>query len=308
MDPTCPVCLQAAGEHFRVVDGFDYYRCAACTSIYIAPEILAGIDAGTSPRSYDSDYWQVELASARDRSRSDALVRAGEAILYSQRKVDRFLDVGAGPGYLLDELAKLFPAHPDLFHAVELFPPSEHSNHPNYVIGDVGQLAGKFDAGVCVEVVEHLTPTMLSGLVKGLAKVSDVDTLWFFNTGMPDYVIHQDPGYLDPVKRGHIVSYSLDGLRHIFEPSGFRVSLLPGKTFAFIAEFKPTKPEIPFNERIYQPLPENRSLLESSGLLYQAAFESARAYYYYAEYLARSGWAMKLDAEVRSWRAKIFGD
>lgn len=303
----CPVCLQVSGERFRVVDGFDYYQCPACASIYISPEILTGIDAGTSPRSYDADYWRVELESARDRSRSDALVRAGEAILYAQRKVTRFLDVGAGPGYLLDELARLFPANPDLFHAVELFPPSEHSSHPHYVIGDVGQLAGKFDAGVCVEVVEHLTPAMLTSLVKGLAQVSDVDTLWFFNTGMPDYVINQDPGYLDPVKRGHIVSYSIEGLRCIFEPLGFRVSSLPGKTFAFIAEYKPSKPDVPFNERIYQPIPENRALLETAGLLYQAAFESARAYYYYSEFLARSGWAMKLNAELQSWRARMFG-
>ncbi len=303
----CPVCSRSAGAHFRVVDGFDYLQCGSCASIYIAPEVLAAIDAGTSPRSYDSEYWRAELNSARKRSRSDALVRAGEAILYAQRKVTRFLDVGAGPGYLLDELATLFPDNPELFHAVELFPPGEHSNHPNYVIGDVGQLAGKFDAGVCVEVVEHLTPTMLTGLVRGLAKVSEVDTLWFFNTGMPDYVINQDPGYLDPVKRGHILSYSVDGLRCIFEPLGFRVSILPGKTFAFIAEYKPSMPEIAFSDRIYKPVPENKLLLESSGLLYQAAFESARAYYYYSEYLARSGWAMQLDVEIRGWRAKLFG-
>jgi len=306
MSLQCPVCLQVSGEHFRVVDGFDYYQCSACASIYISPEILAGIDAGTSPRSYDADYWRVELESARDRSRSDALVRAGEAILYAQRKVTRFLDVGAGPGYLLDELAKLFPGNADLFHAVELFPPSEHSSHPNYVIGDVGQLAGKFDAGVCVEVVEHLTPTMLTGLVRGLAQVSEVDTLWFFNTGMPDYVINQDSGYLDPVKRGHIMSYSIDGLRCIFEPFGFRVSSLPGKTFAFIAEYKPSSQDVQFNDRIYKPIVENRELLEGAGLIYQAAFESARAYYYYSEYQARSGWAKRLDAELRSWRAKMF--
>lgn len=304
MDINCPVCSRTrAGVFFREVDGFKYYACANCESLFIDPVVLADMDDGKSPRSYDLDYWDEEIASARQRSVADGLVRAGEVILYAGREVHRFLDVGAGPGFLLDQLASMFPTRPDTFHAVELFPPHDHSRHANYVVGDVGSLAGKFDAGVCIEVIEHLTPRMLGELIKGLAIVSEPGSTWLFNTGMPAYVRHEDPGYLDPRRRGHIVSYGLEGLRQMFGKSGFRVVELPGKSFAFLAEFKPTQwPETFSADRFYTPIPYNKELLEEVGLLYLAAFESARSYYFQHESEQRTKWALDLDATLAAMR------
>lgn len=144
-----------------------------------------------STRLYDEAYWNEELCSARMRARGESLARVGEALLYCQRPVKRFLDVGADPGYLLHELAKQYPGRPDLFHGVELLPSAERTPHPNYVEGDVGMLEEACDAGVCIEVIEHLTPRMLGKLVDRLAKVSLPCSLWLFNTGMPDYVINE---------------------------------------------------------------------------------------------------------------------
>lgn len=70
-------------------------------------------------------------------------------------------------------------------------PPAERTPHPNYVEGDVGVLEEACDAGVCIEVIEHLTPRMLGKLVDRLAKVSLPCSLWLFNTDMPDYVINE---------------------------------------------------------------------------------------------------------------------
>lgn len=275
----CPVCETGASKFHARIDGYDYFQCVECQSIYIDCTTLSRIDAGESTRIYDETYWREELRSARERADGVSLVRAGEAILYARRPVRRFLDVGTGPGYLLDTLARQFPAHADMFHGVELFPPEEHSRHPNYSVGDVNSLKLRFDAGVCIEMVEHLTPRMLRNVAKGLAAISEPGSLWLFNTGMPEFVLQENPGYLDPLHRGHIVSYGLGGLMHLFEPLGFRVSAIPGKSYAWIAEFKPL--EAPsFDERIYRPLAENRALLEEAGLLFQAAFESARASLY----------------------------
>lgn len=298
VDTNCPICVSGVSSFFESIDGYEYLQCASCGSLHIASEILRDIDAGNSTRLYDEAYWQEELRAARERAAGAALVRAGEAILYSRRRVERFLDVGTGPGYLLDELARHFPAKSDMFYGIELFPPDEHSRHPNYRVGEVGELDVKFDAGTCIEVVEHLTPRMLARLVTSLAKVSNPGSTWFFNTGMPDYVINEDRAYLDPLHRGHIVSYSLSGLAHIFEKHGFRVQAVPGKSYAFLAEFQPVDEPGNFAQRIYHPLPENRGLLEESGLLYQAAFEAARASYYRSEYLARTQWALALQGEL----------
>lgn len=304
MNIDCPVCRsKTASETYCIVDGFVYYQCAACESLFIGPDVIAAMDRGEQVRGYDHEYWQSELTDARQRSRSDGLARAGEAILYARREVRRFLDVGAGPGYLLDELTRLLPAHAARFHGVEMFPPQEHSTHPNYRIGSAAELTGPFDAGVCVEVIEHLTPGMLTELIRGLASISAPDSLWLFNTGMPDYVKNEDPGYLDPRQRGHIISYGLKGLQSLFEPHGFRLSALPGKSFAFIAEFRPTVTISNFSERFYHPVPENKQLLSGCGLLYIAAFESARSYYFQEQSSQRAEWALSLGTELQ--RAKV---
>lgn len=298
MPEACPVCTSGVSTFYESIDGYDYLRCAACNSLHITNEVLAGMDTGKSTRVYDEAYWQDELRAARARASGPALVRAAEAILYATRPVCSFLDVGTGPGYLLDELTRQFPDRSDMFHGIELFPPEEHSTHPNYQIGEVGDVNLKFDAGTCIEVIEHLTPRMLSRLATGLAEASYPGSLWLFNTGMPDYVLNEDRGYLDPLHRGHVVSYSLEGLRCIFGPLGFRISSIPGKSYAFLAEHRPVDEAMDLARRIYQPVPENRLLLERSGLLFQAAFESARASHYQAESLARTKWALELQREL----------
>ena len=138
MNSACPVCeSQQRQTRFCVRDGYNYFACSDCESLYIDPMVLSKFDEGHTTREYDEQYWNNEVQSARDRSRTEGLVCSGEVIIYARRPVERFLDIGAGPGYLLDELAAKYPAHQNMFHAVELFPPEERSTHPNYVVGDV---------------------------------------------------------------------------------------------------------------------------------------------------------------------------
>lgn len=307
----CPVCEAGESSFHRKIDGYDYFSCDACGSLHIDSATLDAIDGGKSTRVYDAGYWQEELNAARERAQGVSLVRAGEAILYARRPVRRFLDVGTGPGYLPDALAGLLPSHAAAFHGVELFPPEPHSQSANYHIGDVRDMEGVFDAGTCIEVVEHLSPRMLRTLAQGLAAISASGTLWLFNTGSPDYVLREDPGYLDPLRRGHIVAYGLPGVRHLFEPLGFRISAIPGKSYAWFAEFRPTQTPA-FDVRVYGPLAENRKLLEESGLMFQAAFESGRASLYQQTLAQREGADSAVPAAVwneyekmlhsRSWK------
>lgn len=295
----CPICGSARSQPYIRVDGHDFFACAACGSIHIDPVVIAMLDAGGSlVGDYTAEYWEQERVGAIERANGMSLCRAGEAILYCRRPVRRFLDVGAGPGFLVRELQRLLDPEARIFHGVEKYPPPYAATCPNLILGDIRGIDGRFDAGVCIEVVEHLTPAMLEGLVAGLAVASEPGALWLFNTGMPEYVRNEDPAYLDPVHRGHIVSWSLAGIAPYFERHGFAVRELPGRSFGFFVEYQPFEsPQ--YEQRFYAPLAENRDLLLRHGLLFHAAFETGRSYHYYAGFLERTRWALSLDQALQ---------
>lgn len=283
MEGACPLCGKAGPLH-ATIDHVDYFACRRCDFIYADPELLARIDAGDAPCDYDDGYWKRELDAARERSSGVSLARVAEAALYCTIPIQRFVDIGSGPGYLLDALARYLPARSERFYGVEKFPPppTERSAHANYLCCDLADVGLTFECGVCIEVLEHLTPAMASGLAAAMAKVSVPGSLFLFNTGLTDYVRKEDPGYLDPYRRGHITSWSMRAAAKIFEPQGFVVHALRGKTWAFLVE-RPnaTQADRRPEDRIWHAPAANRGLLtdpEMGEVLFLLGRESARAY------------------------------
>ncbi len=144
---TCPICGFPSG-FLRTVDDVPFFRCSACESFYAHPDFLATVDGGTAA-NYGEAYWAEEIASARERSYGGSIVRVAETLRLSRIPVRRFLDIGTGPGFLLDALAALLPRCAGMFHGVELLPPPEpnRSRHPNYRVGSVGDLEEDLTAG-----------------------------------------------------------------------------------------------------------------------------------------------------------------
>jgi SAM-dependent methyltransferase len=282
--PTCPVCGAAAAAPFRMVEDVDYFKCRSCGSLFADPAFLDRAARGEA-QTYQAAYWEAEMKSARERCYGAGVARVAETLLYCRRPVRRFLDVGAGSGLLLDAMAALLPSATDVFHAVDMFPPPApyRTTSANFTKGRISDLTGPFDAGICVEVIEHLVPSMLRGLLDELAAVSAPGALYLFNSGQPDFVENEDPGYLDPHKRGHIVSYSVAGARAIFQPAGFNVIGLPGRDWAFLAEYGPPE-QVSFDAlytRLWTPDPENLAMLRRDpfgNLLYATGLDSARCY------------------------------
>jgi hypothetical protein len=276
----CAVCEAGAARPYRSVDGVGYFRCEACGSLFADPEFLAGAAA-----VYADEYWQNELNAARKRCYGPAIQRVAETIAYCRIPIHAFIDIGAGTGWLLDALEVLLPEVIDRFHAVERYPPPprHRTANPNYVVGTLGDVGLTFDAGVCIEVIEHLAPTILRALVTQLAAVSRPGSLYLFNSGQPVFVEREDPNYLDPRRRGHIVSYSLAGAASIFRPAGFNVIELPGRAWAFLAEFGPQQrvDAEALIARLWHPVPENVSMLRAARfgeLIRAVGIDSARAY------------------------------
>ncbi|WP_293034546.1 methyltransferase domain-containing protein [Paraburkholderia sp.] len=260
-----------------------------------------------SASNYNDAYWKMELCAARERSYGSSLQRVAETFFYCRLPITRFVDIGSGPGYLLDALAAALPDAANMFFGVELFPPESafRSKHPNYKLCPLAEIGQKFEAGVCIEVIEHLTPSMLDTLAKQIAQTSAPGAIYLINSGQPEYVLTEDPGYLDPHGRGHVMSYSIEAVRLIFEPHGFTIIPLPGRHWAFLVEYQSefiTKEPIEQLEaRIWSPVPENVATLRDGGggpLMYCAGLDTARCYLEHATVIQRTAWARSLQAEI----------
>ena len=303
----CPVCLDSSESElnkFDRIDNVDYYECDACGSLFAEEQRLFNVTS-TDAFSYNEEYWTSEMSSAKERSFGSSVNRCAEVFLYSRIPIKKFLDIGTGPGFLLDALSVLMPNYKSMFYGVELYPPpiEYRSTHENYIIGDLANTRNKFSGGVCIEVIEHLTPDQLRKLASQLAIISEPGAIFYFNSAQPDFVKNEDPGYLDPNIRGHIVSYSIQGLIKIFSENGFTIIPLPGRTWCFLAEFS-NLTTIPNADdllnRIWNPHPDNIEKLKANGfgqLMYVIGLESARCYLEHAIATERTKWALALSAE-----------
>lgn len=278
----CPLCSLQTGL-YTIIDGVEYFECGSCDFIFADPELLRKLDSGIAVRQYDDNYWANELRSAHDRSFGSSLARMAEAILYCRIDVEKFVDIGTGPGYLLDAVALHLPSRASQFFGVERFPPDEalRTRHPNYFCSELADVGEKFECGVCIEVLEHLTPKMAVSLAEAIRDVSVEGSLYLFNTGLTDYVRREDPSYLDPYGRGHVTCWSIASARQVFEPLGFHVYPLRGKAWAFVIEYGTQILAGNIEDRIWSAPEKNVRLLQDpvmGSALYILGRESARAY------------------------------
>jgi hypothetical protein len=304
---SCPVCSHYSG-HYKNVDNFDFFECSGCGIIHLDPAVIADIDQGKEVRSYDEHYWQMELVAARERARSSGIARIAEAIFYCQRPVNQVIDIGTGAGYLLDEMKKLLPKNACRIWGVELFPPlrAQRTRSRQYVQGTIATLINKkFDAGLCMEVVEHLTPNMVRMMLKEIAERSNDRACYVFNTGLANFVKNSNPDYIDPTKRGHIVSWTVEAFDMLGKEFGLRARALPGRDWAFLVE--KTETELPSIEsRMRCPLKENLAFLgdgePGNSLLSILVHYSTGHFLGSQQVVEQTNWALQLNAEL--YRAK----
>ena len=280
----CCVCESRDVNLFRQVGQYAYYECKSCGLIFIAPDVLRKVDNGATLVNYSGNYWTEELYAARERAWSTSLARIAELFLYARIPVRKFVDIGSGPGYLLDALLYQLPSATDVFYANELFPPppANRTRSENFLEGSFTNFSFDFDGGSCIEVIEHLTPAMVKSLFADLATKSKPNSIYLFNTGLSHYIKNEDPGYLDPHVRGHIVGWSIPSLKMLVASTGFEILPIPGKSWAFIAEYRPDHNfRGNLEDRIWHALPENASTLKdqrTGGLMYVLGLDTARAY------------------------------
>ena len=79
MSEHCPVCLSSR------VNGYNYFGCKTCDTIFLDPHYLIEFDEGRPLRDYDASYWVNEDEAARSRAYGAALCRVAETLLYARR-------------------------------------------------------------------------------------------------------------------------------------------------------------------------------------------------------------------------------
>ena len=310
--PVFSDCRLCGGRlaHDRDVDGVAFGRCQSCGSIAAEDDFLARIEDGTA-RPYDDSYWAFEMEAAEQRTYGANPLRVAEVFIQARRPITRFVDISAGSGQLLDALSALMPEASGLFWGVEPFPPPERfrTHHPHFHIGFLGEMEGHFDAGVCIEVIEHIPPRHMRTLMQDLAKVSLPGSTFYFNSSRPGSRDVETGGYLDPMRRGHIAAYSLAGLEALMGPLGFTIQPLPGRDWAFLAIFEGGAPldTEAFLDRSWHPLPENLETLARTRfgqMMISAGAECGLAYTMTALSDERTAWARTLDRELETERRR----
>ncbi len=284
-----------------VRERIQYFECEGCGSLFAEPDFLQQVEQG-SIRNYEEAYWHDELKAARERSYGSSLARVAEVFYYARRSIARFVDIGTGPGYLLDALQELMPELAGMFYGVELCPPpvEYRSRHANYIVGMLGDLDGLFDGGTCIEVIEHLTPAQLRGLARQIADKSAPGACYYIGSGQPEYVKKEDPAYLDPHHRGHVVSYSIEALRRIFSTASMSVTPLYGRTWAVLIE-KEVPPAVNAEQLENRLWTTDKRNMESLGrakfgaMFMNMGLESARCYSNVALVELRTQWALSLQ-------------
>ncbi len=296
----CLVCESGKSIFYKTIADVKYFECCVCFSLFADPEFI--YELKSKDTHYNDGYWENETIASRERSFGSSMNRVFEVFFYARIPIKRFIDIGTGPGYLLDSLSVILPEHRGLFYGCEVFPPPPlyRTRNENYKICSVSQLNGKFSAGVCIEVIEHLPPDTLKELIRQLAAVAEDQAVFYFNSAQPSFVKNIDPNYLDPHVRGHIVSYSPKALNEIFATHGFTLIPLPGRDWCFLAEFKSEKKLLDADgllTRLWTARPENVEVLKNNGfgpLAHAIGLESARCYLEHAISEERTAWAQSL--------------
>ncbi|MEO7802885.1 MAG: class I SAM-dependent methyltransferase, partial [Ginsengibacter sp.] len=285
----CPLCHKIKGiTLLKKIEKFSYHHCPDCDFIFIDQDILHDIDDGKLVFEHKHDYWEEELNSAKHRAWGSAIARMSECFHYCRIPINNFIDIGARSGFFLDAVTHFLPDSSNKFFGWEKFPPQKElqTTHENYLIADLSNINKKFQAGLCMEVIEHLTPKQVYSLLYDLRAKIDEGSFFIFNTGLVEYVLKEDSNYLDPVKRGHICIWSVKALNILLNDLGYTCYSVGQKTWAVGIEYK-TKDEDLLDRniinRIWSILPENAKILEdehSGTVIKILGLESARAYAY----------------------------
>jgi 2-polyprenyl-3-methyl-5-hydroxy-6-metoxy-1,4-benzoquinol methylase len=171
LDPTkfatisCPACKSTRPARDLEKFGFSFDRCGECGTLFCNPRPTASQLKEFYVHSESAAFWSKEFLPKVEAARKEKLVKpkVREIVKFLQerrRAPKRICDIGAGHGFVLEELAKDLPEA--TYYAIE---PDANScavlRSKNFLVtqgllGESDSWAGTIDFATCFEVFEHV--------------------------------------------------------------------------------------------------------------------------------------------------------
>lgn len=161
----CPACTNGNTSIDLTKFEFTFHRCKQCGTLFCNPRPTAAQLKEFYVQSESAAFWSKEFLPKVEAARKEKLIKpkAEEIIRLLKQKnfsPKRICDIGAGHGFMLEELAKSLIG--TNFYAIE---PDSNScsvlRSKNFqvmqgLIGESKEWSGKIDFATCFEVFEHV--------------------------------------------------------------------------------------------------------------------------------------------------------
>jgi len=250
----CPFCKKVEKEFNFELNGFNHISCKECGTLYVSPRLNdICIEELYSDEYYNEVYTRSMLPVFEKRKELIGKRKFNQVISFTDKKVGKVLDIGAGIG----EVTDVFKDAGWTTHAIEMNPVAyewlKGRSHDVVFHGPLDQFnsSEKYDIIMAWGVVEHVTnpdeflKTVFNYLTDGGIFVSEVP---HGQCLLVDAVrkISFDPKRI-LMGEQHIVLFSASAYRQLHERNGFKELHLQTNGLDIDTIFKETNQSIPDN-------------------------------------------------------------
>lgn len=229
IDIPCVACGSNNKSFSFQKDGFSYYECYECSSLFQNPRPTLSAFEAFYRNSESSNYWAevffpATMETRRNKifkPRVDRLIKIAKEINVDVKKL---IDVGAGFGIFLEEWQKVCPdteliaIEPSNFMAKECRDKGFQTEEN--IVEEVTNLDNYADLVVCFEVLEHVYEPL--SFIKHIKKLARPGGLVFISTlsidGFDLQILGEKSTQISPPH--HINFLSIEGFKNIFKKAG----------------------------------------------------------------------------------------
>lgn len=240
VDVNCPACNGKVASFEFEKDGFSYVKCTDCGTLYVNPrpskEAVLNYYRHSKSAKYCADHFYKKIETLRREKVFKPRALMIREFIGKGRKIDTFVDIGAGYGTFLEEVRKLGLAK----HILAIEPSSgfavilrnkgfETVQMPMEECGDI--LRDKVNFATSFELLEHvLSP---EEFFTSVWKILTKDGYFLFTTpninGFELQVLWDKSKNISPPH--HLNFFNLDSTKILLKRCGFRTvkAFTPGE-------------------------------------------------------------------------------